>query len=142
MNWKIGGVFIILFFVFTQGYSISNEDIRSIIDKDTATVEDAVLMIASIDNPDVGKGSIDVQDNWRLRPLKMDDPLNAGRLSIIAIEFKKVHAGILYTITGFSKYAAESLIYQKIFPPYFSWNRKISGKELIEFVSAIIDKMD
>ncbi len=140
MKWLFGGALIFLLFTFSQGFSISTSDVRDIMDKDIASVEDAVMMLSSLDNPDVEKDSVDLKGNGRLMSLKMEDPLNAGRFSIIAIEMKKVRGGIIYSLTGFSKYAAESLIYQNILPSYYFWNRNISGMELIEFVSLIKEK--
>ena len=134
------GLFLILMIAFTAGYSITTDEIRDIMNKPAATVEDALYLLSSIDNPDLQKSDINLGENDRLKALNPQDSLNAGRFSIIAIEMKKVKGGIIYNLTGLSKYAAESLVYRKIFPDGFSWNREISGYELIEFISTIKEK--
>lgn len=140
MRFKLWGIFLVLIASFSACYSITTDEIRDIMNKPAATVQDALYLFSSIDNPDIQISDINLQDNDRLKALNPQDELNAGRLSIIAIEMKKVSGGLFYSITGLSKYAAESLVYRKIFPEGFSWNRGISGYELIEFFSAIKDK--
>jgi len=134
-------IFIACFLLFlNSGFSISNEEIRSILEKKIASVGDAIYAIYSIDNENATLQSLDLKNNPRLLSLKQDVKLDAGALAIIAIEYGKAKGSILYTLTGWSKYAAESLVFQKIFPEYFSWNREISGKELIETVGILSGK--
>jgi hypothetical protein len=118
-------------------YSLSNEDMRTIMDKKTATVGDAIYVIYSIDNPDAVIADIDKINLPSIKALNRDQNLDAGTLAIIAIEFGKAYGGAYYRLTGFSRYAAQSLVYDGIFPESFSWNRSISGKELIELTGAI-----
>jgi hypothetical protein len=133
-------VMLLAFIAATSGYSLSNDDIRAIMDKKAAAVSDAAFMIAALDNPDIQKDAVDMKTNPRLASLKTDENLTAGSFSVLAIEMKKVQGGLFYNITGFWKYAAESLVYQQILPAGYSWNRELSGEELIEFVTAIKNK--
>jgi hypothetical protein len=136
---KLFGVLLTLILLCSFSYSLSNDDIRAIMDKKTAAVGDAALMIAAIDTPDIQKDAVDMKAP-RLASLKTDENLTAGTFSVLAIEMKKAKGGLFYNITGFGKYAADSLIYQQILPAGYSWNREISGAELIEFVTAIKNK--
>jgi hypothetical protein len=129
-----------ILFAFTLGYSVSNEEIRAMLDKKTATVGDAMVLIGSIDKADFDKNDIKTKSNPRLAALKLDAALNAGDLAVILIENKKAAGGLFYSVTGFGKFAAESLVYQGIYPKVYSWNREISGKELIETVAMAKEK--
>ncbi len=129
-----------LMFVAAAGYSVTTEEIRAILDKKTATVGDALLMISSIDKPDMDAKDVNVKSSKRLSALDPKAALTAGNLGVIAIEMKKVAPGLFYMITGLGKYAAESLVFRKIYPDYFSWNRQLSGPELVEFTTAIKDR--
>jgi hypothetical protein len=129
-----------LLFAFTMGYSISNEEVRALIDKKTATVGDAMVLVGSIDKADFDKNDIKAKNNSRLAALKLDTALNAGDLAVILIENKKAAGGLFYSVTGFGKYATESLVNQGIYPKVYSWNREISGKELIETVALAKEK--
>lgn len=130
---------LILLALFTAGglFALSNEDMRTIMDKKTATVGDAIYVLYSIDNPDASITDIDRISNPKIKALDRDQNLDAGALAIIAIEFGKAYGGVYYKLTGFSRYAAQSLVYDGIFPESFSWNRSISGTELIELTGAI-----
>lgn len=129
-----------LLLFFSQAFPVSNDEIRDIMSKNTATIGDALLLVSAMDNADISKDDVKVKGNDRLSALKQSAPLNAGDLGVIFIELKKAKGGIFYAITGFGKYATESLIYHNVYPKYFSWNREISGKELIEFISSVKDK--
>lgn len=129
----------VMLLFFSQVFAVSNEEIRAIMDKATATVGDALLLVSAMDNADIGKDDIKVKGNNRLAALNQKADLTAGDLGIIFIELKKAKGGLFYAVTGFGKYSTESLIYSDIFPKHFSWNRLVSGKELIEFVSAVKD---
>lgn len=133
---KWGFVLVLLLSAIT-GFSISNTEIRDIMDKAKPTIGDAVYLISALDKEDVERNSIDLKSNSRLASLKLDDALTAGSFSIVAIELKKAKSGFFYFLTGLSKYSTDSLIYQKVFPAAYSWNREISGNELIEFVTTL-----
>jgi hypothetical protein len=135
------GVVLLLLFFYSSGFSITTSEIRDIMEKKVANVEDALSLTASLKSERSEK-EMDLKKSSRLSSLKKEAKLDAGSLAIIAIEFKKCDGGIIYSLTGWSKYAAESLIHQKIFPRYFSWNREISGNELIEFITALKEKAE
>lgn len=129
----------VLLLFFSQVFPVSNDEIRDIMEKKTATVGDALLLVSAMDNADIGKDDVKVKGNNRLSALNQKADLTAGDLGVILIELKKAKGGLFYMVTGFGKYATESLIYNDIYPEHFSWNRSVSGKELIEFVSVIKD---
>jgi hypothetical protein len=112
-------------------------ELRDLVDKPVATVGDALYLVASLDSPDITKDMIDLKGDARLLALKADAPLDCGTFSTIAIEMKKAKSSIIYSLTGLGKYASESLSFQGIFPTDFSWNRQVSGYELIEFATAL-----
>ena len=124
----------VLILFFAQAFPVSNDEIRDIMEKKTATIGDAFLLVSAIDGADAK-----IKGNNRLSALNQKADLNAGDLGVIFIEMKMVKGGIFYAVTGFGKYATESLIYHQIYPKSFSWNRAISGRELIEFISTVKD---
>ncbi len=130
---------MILLTLFAAGgmHALSNEDMRAIMDKKIATVGDAIYVIYSIDNPDAVMADIDQISNRTIKGMNRDAVLDAGTLAVIAIELKKAGGGILYIITGWSRYAALSLVYEGIYPEAFAWDRGISGMELIELTGTI-----
>ncbi len=132
--------FVCLVLSGIKAYSISNDDIRALMDKKNATVIDALYMVYSIDKPDAVISDLASINNPRISALKKDANLDAGAFAIIAIEMKKARGSILYSLTGFSKYAAECLVFDKIYPEYYSWNRELSGQELIEFTALLKSK--
>lgn len=131
----------VLILFSSMGFSVSNEELRALMDKKTATVADAMVLVGSIDNADFGRDNIRVKDNKRLAALKQDGNLFAGELAIVLIENKKCPGGLFYMLTGFGRYAAQSLVHQGFYPAEYAWNRAISGKELIEVVAAVKDKI-
>ena len=130
---------LVLLLLLSAGslFAVSNEDIRAIMDKTNASVEDAIFVIYSIDNPDAVLADLDSISNTRISALNKDSNLDAGSLALIAIELKKAGGGIIYNLSGLARYAAESLVYDGIYPAGFSWNREISGTELIELSTVI-----
>ncbi len=123
--------------VAVSGYGVSNDDLRTIMDKKTAAVSDAIYLIYSIDNPASVQADVALVTNARIQALDKGADLDAGAFAIIAIEMKKARGGILYALTGFTIFAAQSLVYDGLYTESFSWNRPISGKELIELTSAL-----
>jgi hypothetical protein len=57
-------------------------------------------------------------------------------MSVIMIEGGLVKGGILYKITHWKRYASQSLKYHRIVTLSYSWNRKVSGAELVEYFAA------
>jgi hypothetical protein len=130
---------VILLIVLTAAgaFSLSNEDMRVILDKKTASIGDALYVIYSIDNPDAVMADIYSITNHWIMAMDKGAVLDAGALAVIAIELGKARGGFYYTLTGLSRYAAQSLIYDGIYPESFAWNRSISGSELIELAQVI-----
>ena len=134
---KVCIALLFTFYSVVLTFAINPKEIRDIMDKTQANVGDALYLITSFDQENITPEQIDIKNNPRLLILKKDSPLDVGSFSIIAIELKKVKGGLLYQITGFSKYAAESLVYEQIIPAGTFWNRILSGKELVEFATAL-----
>ncbi len=130
---------VILLIVLTAAgiYSLSNEDMRVILDKKTASIGDALYVIYSIDNPDAVMADLYGITNKRISAMDKGAVLDAGTLAVIAIELGKARGGFYYFLTGLSRYAAQSLIYDGIYPESFAWNRSLSGSELIELAQVI-----
>jgi hypothetical protein len=130
-------ILILLSFITVPAFCISNEDLRAIMDKKVASVGDAIYMVYSLAVPSAAPDDINLIQNARIKSLNRNSDLDAGTFAVIAIELNKAYGGVLYSITGFSRFAAESLVYDGIFPASFTWNRALSGRELIELTAKI-----
>ncbi len=110
-------------------FAISNEELRDIMDKDQATVNDAISLVSEV-------SKVDLMKNEVVKKLDVKSTLDIGKLGIILIEAEQVKGGVMYKIFHNRRYAAHSLKYHKIVAQGYSWNRKVNGIELIEFFSA------
>ena len=131
---------VVFILIFQTGISLTNDDIRQILIKEQASIGDAVFLVASLDSPSITRDLVNVNNYARIKSLNLTNYLSIGDFSIITIEFNKAKSGILYSLTGFSKYAAECLVFQKIIPAGFSFSRPVSGPELVGFLTILKDK--
>lgn len=133
---------IALLFLAAPAFGMSNDDLRALIDKPRATAGDAVLMVASIANPDATLESLNLASNKRLAKLDVNEPLTVGTFAMIAIELKQAHGGWFYAITGMKRYAVDAMQMRGQIPAQFTGGRALSGIELIELVRALIPSAD
>ncbi len=126
--------FIILLLVLAPvlGFPLSNEDLRTLMDKPRATVGDALLMVSAMDDPNLTMSGVDVSANKKLAAMNAESPLTIGDYAVIAVELGKARGGLFYRITGLKRYAVDALQAAGLVPAQFAGNRAVSGVELIE----------
>lgn len=127
----------ILIAITTTGFALSTEEMRTILDKKQATVADALTVLGAVAVPGLDGHPEAAGRNPRLKSLDLKENLTFGTLSIITIELGLARGSLWYQVTGFSKYAAESLVFIKAAPDRYSFNRLLSGEELIGFAAKL-----
>lgn len=126
---KIFITLLLIIFSLGQAFSLSTEELRSIMDKPQATVDDAIKLTWDI-------SQVPKLEPMPLGKLDKSSPLTVGSLGMVLIEYKVIQGGLLYRITRWKRYAAQTLKYYELVDPVFSWNRTLSGAELIEIIAA------
>lgn len=119
------------------GYSISNDEIREIEAKKSPTLEDAVFLLAAMDNPDIERAGVSAVWSKRLTKMKKETVLTVGKFGIAVMELGKFKASIMYAITKGGKYATDILRDHNVVPAGYSWNRKITGEELFGLLTVL-----
>lgn len=127
----------VLFIAAQTAFSLTLSEMRSVTEKSQATVADGYLMLSSLKNPEISNEQLNWKLTARIAALKPESPLTAGSFSKMAIEMGLAKGGLIYAVTGFEKYAAESLQFNKLLPGHYSWNRTLSGKELLGLLSGL-----
>lgn len=130
-------ILLILGAFVSLGFSISNNELREIEAKKSPTLEDAVFLLAAMDNPEIERTALDGVWTKRLAKIKKDTPLTVGSFGIVIIELGKFKPSIMYAITKGGKYATDILREHNIVPAGVSWNRKITGEELFGLLSVV-----
>jgi hypothetical protein len=83
-------VCLTLLVLAAPAFSLSNEDLRSIIEKPRATAGDAVLMIAALDDPEATLASVDLSKFGKLAGMDVNSPLTVGDYAFIALEMERL----------------------------------------------------
>ena len=117
---------VVTFLMSVQGRALSNDELRVVMDKPVASIGDAVAVVSGI------PGAVSVQG------LKSEQSLNVGGLAVVMIKAGVLKGGMFYGVTGWDRYAAESLFSRNLIPVGWSWNRKLSGAEMLGVVSRFL----
>ncbi len=110
----------------TRGFALSNDALRSIMENPVASIGDAVAVSADIPGAVAVKG-LDAQKK-----------LTVGGLAVVLIKSGVLKSTLFYNITGWDRYAAERLLERKLISRDWSWNRRLSGAEMLGVVSRIL----
>ncbi len=122
-------VILLMIILSVPLFALSNEELRSIMEKKQASIGDAIALVNEV-------SEVKLQDNAVIKKMNSNKQLTIGDMGKVMIEAGLVKGGILYKITHFGRYASHSLKYNKIVLSEYSWNRKVSGVELIEFFAS------
>lgn len=125
-------VCLTLLFLVSPAFSLSNEDLRTIIDKPQATTGDAVAMLAALDDPEATLASVDLAGYGKLAGMDVNAALTVGDYAFIALEMGKAPKSLFFLITGLKRYAVDAMQARGFIPSRFAGNRALSGVELIE----------
>ena len=118
-------------------FAMSAADARALAENAQPTIQDAYWLLESINNPAIRADALDWKRTARVSKLDPKAALTVGGFSALAIELKLARGGWFYSLTGIQKYAAESLLDRKLLPSHFSWNRTLTGKELLGLVQGL-----
>jgi len=126
-------VISIFLFLFLSNmlYSVTSIEINEIMEKDVVTVEDGLYLISALNNPGISRAEI--FDSERAKKFQKDAEKNLdyGTLGIMIIEYHNFTPALMYSITGWGRYAFYSMVEHDIFSRLYSWVKTVSGEELV-----------
>jgi len=115
-------------------WTITGEEIATLIEQETVTVENAVYLVESLERPQISRGDI----KWgKYSPLKRDARLTAGKLAKILIQAGYGEGGWMYFLTGWERYAFLSLREAGLFDGSYVADQLLSGAEMVGVCSKL-----
>lgn len=123
--------------ITTTAHPITNKELRSIMNKGTASIRDGIYLLTTMNDEDATDDNLDYAVGFGGKTLNPGADLTIGLFSRMVLEMGYVKKGFMYGLTGFKRYAVDNLQYRGIVPDDFVGNRKVSGKELIELYTLL-----
>jgi len=117
---------VLTVFAFVRSYALSNNKLRVVMDKPVASVGDAMTVVSDMPGASPVKG------------LKAEQSLTVGDLAVVLIKAGVLKGGVFYSVSGWNRYAAESLLWRGLIPRAWSWNRRLSGVEMLGVISRLL----
>lgn len=118
-------------------FSLSTEELRGIMSAETATIEQGFKLALATADEEADTDAAVLTDYRRLRRFEPEGDLTIGIFAKIAIEAGLAKGGLFYKITGSCKYSTSALQHSGVVPESYSFNRTVSGPELLEYINIL-----
>ncbi|MBN1698096.1 MAG: hypothetical protein JW881_11330 [Spirochaetales bacterium] len=82
------------------------------------------------------------EKEWKLTIESADTPLTLGEAAYLLMKTFDLKGGVMYSIFPGPRYAVRELVYLKIITDRPDPSRTVSGRELIDLISRVIDRKE